>query len=623
MNIFTQNYSSRNLWNISGSFGEFLADVSADKNKFSADNGIIRVVSHIERDQKSGVSIRYGKAKNISDKSVILNSLSSRFCTDGGEYEVYTQYNSWQNESMGGWQNLVTSVSARCKSVRNAFNAAPFMVLWSNQTSRGTAFHLNAYGAWEMRISRLYAGGEATYIEAEFGLNSEGLALKLEPGEEIEIPEIIYYDVQNKTDLDCWKLHTYLNCKYPRRKMPVIYNSWLYKFDRFCFDDIQNQIDRAKDLRVEYFVIDAGWFGDGENWSPSRGDWSENQKSGFCGKMSLIANAVREAGMKFGFWLEPECASLFARTPQKYPSYFIKGNDSYFIDFSNNEAFEYIFDKTCELIDCYGAEFVKFDFNADLEYDKNNSAFTAYFDGHMRFIRSLKEKYPDLYVENCASGGMRMTVRDGMAYDSFWLSDNQSPYIGIDIFKNTLLRMPPQWIECWLTVTSAKAVAPIYGKNEYSDKLIACNDAKWDSVVGVHQSFLNGFLTGSPIGLSFDLTSLTDEAFDALRTFITQFKEKRRFWQNAVCHILTDTETMLVLEFRNFDFSQVELVVFAKKALQNNICVYPIVNPKFSYKVSHSVKASYEIAENGIDFAIDRSYTAQFMTIVAERNQHE
>ena len=95
-----------------------------------------------------------------------------------------------------------------------------------------------------------------------------------------------------------------------------------------------------------------------------------------------------------------------------------------------------------------------------------------------------------------------MSVRDGALYDSFWLSDNQSPYHTLRIFRDTILRMPPQWVECWATVTSAEGIAPVYGSSEMSGKLIASNDATWDDVRSVRMSYLTGVLTGSPIGLS-------------------------------------------------------------------------------------------------------------------------
>ncbi len=620
MNLFTQKKFANNLWNISGNFGELNTIAEVKENGFFAENDKISVISEITK-HENGVFVRRGKVKNICNEDVFLNTLASKFMFDGGEYEVYSQANNWQNESEGEWQPLVTSVSARSKSVRNASGASPFIVLWSKQAGRGTAFHINAYSAWEMRLSRIFGGGEITFIEAELGVLSEGLSLTLAPGEEINLPEIIYYDVFNKTDLDCFKLHSYLNKNYPRKTMPVIYNSWLYKFDRFSFEDIEKQIAKASELGVEYFVIDAGWFGEGCDWWPSRGDWEENLTFGFKGRMCEIAQKVRAYGMKFGFWLEPESASASSNAVKNNPDYFLQGPNSYFIDFANDKAMQYIFDKTCSLIDRYGAEFVKFDFNADLNYDKYHSSFLKYCKGHDEFIKMLKEKYPDLYIENCASGGMRMSVRDGMLYDSFWPSDNQSPYFGLRIFKDSILRLPPQWLEAWVSLLYAENLVYSYrSEGEFEGRLISIHDATWTDVIGVDQSFLNGFLTGHPIGLTFDLTLLNDETFNNLKTFISNFKKNRDFWKNAVCHILSDTDSLITLEFCDADYSKVEIVVFSKKIKQQNISVYPILSPDASYEnIDGEIKSAKEIWEDGITIENPLVHTANFITLKKRR----
>ncbi len=615
MNIYRQTTYADNLWNIKGSFGEFDANVTVDDGSFYAENGIIEVRSEIIK-HDNGVCVRKGTVKNISDNTVILNTISSKFTSDGGEYEVYSQSNCWQNESEGGWQPLVTSVSSVSKSVRNASGAAPFMVLWSAQHNRGIAFHLSAYSSWEMRISRVFCAGEVTVIETELGVYNENFELKLEAGEVFELPEIIYYEVLNRIDLDCWKLHSYLNNTYPRKSLPVIYNSWLYKFDRFTYDDIKKQIEKAKELGIEYFVIDAGWFGEGNRWWSARGDWEENQSFGFKGRMCEIAQEVRQNGMKFGFWLEPECASESSDIVEKHPDYFLKGKNSYFIDFANESAANYIFDKTCQLIDRLGAEFVKFDFNADLYFDKYNTSFVNYFKGHRNFIAKLKEKYPDLYMENCGSGGMRMSVRDGEFYDGFWPTDNQSPYYSLRIFKDTILRVPPQWLEGWISVRTAENFYYALGTDDLSEKIFSTNDATWSNVVGVDFDYLSGFMKGRSISLSFDLTLLSDTVFNKLKNYISSFKEERDFWQNAVCHILCDTKTMLILEYRNTDCSRIELVAFSGKIKQDNVCIYPVCDVAANYNVDgEGAKSGAQLKENGIDIPLTVPHTAQIVKL--------
>ena len=615
MNYLSKELRAQEFWKISGDFGKLTGEVQQNGNEYITENEAVRVTAKIIKD-KTGIIQRKDAVENISNRPVTLYTLFSRFVMHGGEYGVYTQYNGWCDESDGAWQKLVTSVGAKSESVRSANNATPFMALWNEQTQRGVAFHLLPNSAWEIQTSRFYISGEAAAVEVVLGVLRDGLRLTLAPGEIVELPEILYYEFQNKTDMDCWKLHTYLHKTYPRKEMPIIYNSWLYKFDRFTYEDIEMQVEKAAELGVEYFVIDAGWFGNGQRWIKCRGDWEEALSSGFCGRMNEISQMVRDEGMKFGFWIEAESATASTKIVAEHPEYFLEENGNYFLNFAREDAREHIYNTLCALIERYHAAFIKFDFNADLKFDPEGTAFIPYFVGYGKFIEKLRNQYPGLYMENCGSGGIRMSIRDGIQFDSFWLSDNQSPYESLRIFKDTMLRMPPQWIECWSAITTWEKFQPQYWNLDGADKIISSNDATWNDIVGVHESFLQGVMTGGPIGLSFDLTSLSDFVFAGLQDFFKRIKENRAFWQEAVCHILTDTETMLVLEFRNEDFSKVELVVFAKKTVQAGICVYPVVAPQCTYRLSDgTVKTSEQLDEESIDFAINERYSAQFMTL--------
>ncbi len=615
MNVYKWGNAAISRYNLEGSFGRLLGEVCENENGFEAKNDVISVKTALTKD-KSGVVRRIDTVKNISNEEITLNTLASKFTLIGGEYEVYTQYSGWLNESMGAWQELNTSIMSRSTSVRNTQSADPFMCLWSLQAGRGVAFHINAFSTWQMRVSRFCTGGEAAIIEVELGLVPDNLNLKLSPGEEITLPEILYYDIQNKLDMDAYKLHSYINARYPRREMPVVYNSWLARFFHVTYDDTLKQIEKAAKLGVEYYVIDAGWYGEGDNWWTHRGDWQENETLGFQCRMSEIADAVRAKGMKFGFWLEPETGMVDSHAYKAHPEYFLENDrTAYLLDFANPEAVDYIFNITCELVDKYDAKYIKFDFNADLFYDEYQTGFIKYFEGHRSYISRLREKYPDLYIENCASGGNRLSLRDGALYDSFWLTDDQSPYTSLRVFKDTVRRLPPQWIERWATIRSAEQFSPKYKSFDYVDKIIATDDATWENVRGVNLDFLLGVLTGSPIGLSFDLNKVTDEVLGSLKEFIEKFKADREFWMGASCRILTDTKTVTTLQFSNEDLSRVEIVLFTHKIMQDSACVYPVVDENVSYEAGESIMSGKDISDNGIEIITDKIYSAHRISL--------
>ena len=96
-------------------------------------------------------------------------------------------------------------------------------------------------------------------------------------------------------------------------------------------------------------------------------------------------------------------------------------------------------------------EFIKFDFNCDAKVDDQCRDFADYNADYRRFIREVRERHPGIYLEGCASGGLMMDLGWARDFDSFWLSDNQSPIYGLRIAKDTMLRLPPSKIERWIS----------------------------------------------------------------------------------------------------------------------------------------------------------------------------
>ena len=617
MKRFFKTESALDLFNVKSYTDDLSGKVECKGDVYTAENG--EIIAELKTEEIGyGVYRRTGKIKNISSDEKTVTALASRFTMNAGECEVYSQYNGWQHESTGEWQTLTTSVSASCDSIRSSLHASPFMALWNKQTSRGIAFHIIPYCAWKMEISRRHRVGEWADTVFEGGVLSENFNYTLKSGEELDIPEIIFYEFKNKLDFDCARLHLAMNKEYPRKRFPVVYNSWLCKFDKFNIEDMRCELAVAKRLGIEYFVIDSGWFGQKSSWWGERGDWKESLTHGFEGKMREFSDEVRGSGLKFGFWLEPESAFPTTEIMTSHPEYFLLNHDGAgFINFAREDAREYILNTVSSLVDKYGAEFLKFDFNADLKRCIAGDAYIGYFKGYNEFIAALRERHPALHIENCASGGIRLGLRDGRHFDSFWLSDNQSPYYSHEIFKNTVKRMPPSWRCPYVTIKSAVGLSPSQkSRDEKIDKIIACNDAVWGDVRGVKESYLKATILGGMIGFSCPLTELSEPVLDILSGVISEYKESRDFWQNAACHILSDTETLNVMEYRDEKFERAEISVIVGRVFQSGVTVYPVLDPDTIYTVDgEGEHLGSTLMNDGIDVSFDETFTAKFIKI--------
>ncbi len=588
------------LFSVAGSFGIIDGRVDAEaltktEDGYAYENGTVRLETKLTSFPEGAV-LREDFLTNLTDKEIVLNRAFSRFTLEGGKYEVYTQENNWQHESMGTWMPLGAEITAAAAGLRTCQGATPVMALYSAQSGKTLVFHLFPNAAWKMSVAKRRIGDKNDGVSVDCGFNDSALALKVAPGETVSFPAILFFEAKERRDLDAHKLHAVYNRLFPRKSLPVLYNTWLLEFDNIRIDNIFRQIDTAAELGIETFVIDAGWFGTKPEWDTCIGEWTENTKGGFCGRVSEISEYVRGKGMGFGMWLEPERALPHTESVKAHPEYYIHNE---FLDFANDDARKYIFDITCGLIEKYHLSYMKFDFNSSFAYDPSFNGFYRYLEGQKKYVEALKERYPELYLTNCASGGFRMELQQAKLFDSFWISDNQGPYEGLDIFKNTALRMPPSCIEKWNVQTFCEGF-PEYKKTELRTLPISCNNATWDYVLNVSDEYTFAFLSGGVIGFSCNIADFPAAYKKKLGAFLEKYKKDRDFYSGATMRVLTDVGNITVLEYANESLSRVELQVFTKLVYQDRLTVYPVLDESAVYLLDGKRYTGAELAEDGV-----------------------
>lgn len=572
---------SEELWDIFGDFGrvEGMAEKTGDSLKLES-NGLR--VETAEEVGAAGVTRRRTVVRNMANKPLAATCLLDVFRFDGGDFDVYTQANTWMNESRSAWQPLHTCVETRGGGMRTSFGAAPVLAIWNRQSRRGRVFHLMSDAAWEMRVSVMPGDGEKTFLQIETGMDSRHLHCTILPGDEVALPEVVFYDFTDKTDLDCHRLHEWWHENYPCRAMPAIYNTWLCRFDKLDFEFVMKQVLKAGELGLEYFVIDAGWFGKAEDWTAARGDWKEFPDGWFGGRLGELADAVRASGMKFGLWIEAENASGKSEIVSRHPEYFRRLGGEFYLDFTRDDAREYLLGAVDSLVKAYGVSFIKFDFNCDPRVDPSGQDFADYNAGYRRFIREVRERHPGIYLEGCASGGLMMDLGWARDFDSFWLSDNQNPIYGLRIAKDTMLRLPPRKIERWITARSAANLQPDYFGND--ERLLVTEDAWWRDVRSIAPDFVAAFTAGGPVGFSCDLTALSEKHAEYFRSLVAERKKDAAFWCKAVGRVLCDTPEVVVLQYSDAALKDVRVVVATGRSRQDRTTVRPVLDPGLEYE---------------------------------------
>lgn len=589
------------LFFATGSFGVIDGDVDYAKTengnveKYIFNNGEVEFVSEFTK-YKSGVVIRRDTFKNVSSNDITVNRLVSRFRLKGNKYQVYTQFNGWQHENEGGFQNLVTEVSVASRGIRTCEGATPMLALLNDYTEKSVVFHLLPNCQWKMTAKKLPVYNSYETVVIETGFNDEVLNMKVKKGEIIFLPEVVFFEVDSKVDFDGYKLHEVYNELYPRRKTPVLYNSWLYCFDYLNVDDLLKQVDTASELGVEAFMVDAGWFGNGSDWFNYVGDWQENQTAGTKGRLVELSEYVRDKGMIFGLWLEPERAGSKSQVLKSHPEYFFDGK---FFDFTNETARNYLVEVVCNLIEKYSIGWLKFDFNDTVPYDKTGNAFYYYLQGQKAFVKQIQDKYPNVYLTNCASGGYRMELNQASYSDSFWFTDNQGPYEGLRIIKDGIKRLPSNVMERWCVQAYVNGLKE-YGNPDSVGRMIYCNNGTWEQLINVSDNYAKAFLTGGPIGFSCDIASLPNEYKQFWKQAVLEFKKDREIYKNGTARILVDDKDLTVIEYVDKNKKQFILQVFSKIVHTCDLVVYPSVEETSNYQVNGEIVSGEDLLKNGV-----------------------
>jgi len=585
---------------IYGSFDKIRGELTKKKNQFVFRNKDILFKSTYYYD-KSGVIKREDSIKNVSKKDIELSTLLSKFTFNGGEYEVYTQYSEHITENMGSWQPLITGVFGMSDEVRSSQDVNPFVAIYNLQNDRGMAFHILADSMFEYRVRKDCEFLSPRLVTVELGIKSENFSYKLSPSEEIKMPTILYYEFSSKKDMDAYKLHRYCISNNPLKSVPVIYNSWMNKFDYMDYDVMHEELLKAKELGCDYFTVDAGWFGKTQLWWEVVGDWKESTDYAMKGRMKEFSDEVRKKGLKFGLWFEIERAAATSQNVKDHPEYYIKDGEFYFVDFSNAEACDFIFNILKSNIDKYKIEFIKFDLNSPFTFDKKRHSFIDYYKGYAHFIGKIRENYPSIHLECCASGGGRMTLSNLKYFDSFWMSDNHGIYEQLKIFKSTMIRMPSNRLEHWATIRSHEKFTPVYPYDENgTEKIFLSADAGWNRVEEASLDFIKNAMVGGPFGISCDLSSVSKETLSNLAKYIKDYKKEKDFWEKSECHILCDTSSVTAIQFNDIDFNKVKIYVFTEMAHQNNITLYPWCDKNCKFSLNGKVYTKSELIKDGI-----------------------
>lgn len=390
-----------------------------------------------------------------------LMSLNLDLPTD--DYDFIHLHGAWAREAQIERKPLLTGVQ-QVSSTRGASSHVhnPFFALAKETTTEKQG---EAFG-----FSLLYSGNFLAQVEVDayhitramLGINPHQFEWELNPGTFFTAPEAVMVysedglNGMSRTFHDLYREHL-ISPKWSGRKRPILINNWEATYFEFDEEKILELAADAKNLGIELFVLDDGWFGKRDNDASSLGDWTVDLAklpNGLAG----LAEKIREMGLQFGLWFEPEMVSEKTPIDGVHPDWKIghpnknisHGRNQYVLDFSRQEVVENIFAQMDAILSCGLIDYVKWDmnryiseaFSQALPASKQGEVLHRYILGVYDLYEKLLASYPDLLIESCAGGGGRFDP--GLLYyaPQTWASDDTDAVERLKIQYGTSLVYP-------------------------------------------------------------------------------------------------------------------------------------------------------------------------------------
>jgi len=298
---------------------------------------------------------------------------------------------------------------------------------------------------WTGSFQMLFEIDNANSLRMISGMNPFASEYHLKPNENFVTPEFIFtFSAQGK-GLASRNFHQWAR-KYGvmdgQKSRLTLLNNWEATYFDFDEKKLTDLFGGAKELGVDVFLLDDGWFGNKYPRNSDRtglGDWQANKQKLPHGLGYLVEQAEAK-GVKFGIWIEPEMVNPKSELYEKHPDWILKlpNRDEHYyrnqlvLDLTNPEVQDFVYNVVDEMMTKNpGIAFIKWDCNRMMTntyspYLKENQSHVQieYVRCFYNVMERLRAKYPHLPIMLCSGGGGRTDYGALKYFTEFWPSDN-------------------------------------------------------------------------------------------------------------------------------------------------------------------------------------------------------
>lgn len=350
-----------------------------------------------------------------------------------------------------------------------------FIVSFENHQSEDEGLVLLGQLAWSGNYKIDFEIDSYKNLRLIAGINPYESNYYLKKDETFKTPSLIY-SISNKgtglasRQLQSWaKKYRVLDGEGDRL---TLLNNWEATYFDFNETKLSKLVKDTKDLGLDLFLLDDGWFGNKyprNNDDAGLGDWQENRKKLPNGLGYLVKEAKKNK-VKFGIWIEPEMANPESELFKNHPDWIIKQperpeklyRNQMVLDVTNPEVQDFIYDVVDNLF-TQNPEiaFIKWDcnaviYNAYSAYQQQKGIpqthlYVDYVLGLYKVLERIREKYPKVPMMLCSGGGGRADYEFLKYFTEFWPSDDTDPIERIFLQWNYSYFFPAITMDCHVT----------------------------------------------------------------------------------------------------------------------------------------------------------------------------
>ena len=420
------------------------------------------VTIHVRKWKSVDITETWYEISHTEKKPVRLQRFDSGYLPiEGDDPHLLHLHGNWAAEGVPTVERLTRGVKSIRNSdgARNAHLDAPeVMIALDGVPQENYGRVLGAALCWSGNFELRVAATDEKGFHFYAGIDPMASEYVLEPKKVFSTPHLAYTwsnegmggvsRAFHRWARTCGMLHN------GNATRDILLNSWEGIYFDITEERILAMMDDIAAFGGELFVMDDGWFGSKYQRNSDNAAlcyWVVDTRK-LPNGLKALTDAAKERHIKFGIWIEPEATNTLSELYEQHPDWVLqernrelklgRGGTQLVLDMTNPKVQDFVFNIVDDLLTKHPEiSYIKWDANASIQNcgspyldqiaKRSNSAYgltsNLYVDYHLGLVKTLERiraKYPNVVIQNCASGGGRANYGLMPYFDEFWVSDN-------------------------------------------------------------------------------------------------------------------------------------------------------------------------------------------------------